>query len=246
MKIRRYTSKLFGENTYIAHTDEHAVVIDPGAGTKAAIEEYLSAQQLQLKAILLTHGHADHVWECGQYACPVFISEPDRYRLDDPAVTTGGDRLNLLQAPALQPYLPFQKPEDLRTFSADFYSSGLTFAPGVVIRGMLLPGHSEGMTVFLLGETTWETDSQLSDDPSLQREIQAGDTVVLTGDLLFASGVGRTDLPGGDERTMRHSLRSFSNSFPPESVLLPGHGPATTLNREIMENIYLRQARRIG
>ena len=68
----------------------------------------------------------------------------------------------------------------------------------------------------------------------------------LSADVLFKGSVGRTDLPGGDETQMRHSLRTISNALDPRTILMPGHGPATTLADEIRSNQYLIRARRIG
>ncbi len=63
------------------------------------------------------------------------------------------------------------------------------------------------------------------------------------GDLLFAGSVGRVDLPGGDWETLVRSVRSLLDRFPPETVVHPGHGPATTLGRELASNPFLRELR---
>lgn len=66
---------------------------------------------------------------------------------------------------------------------------------------------------------------------------------LFSGDVLFAGSVGRTDLPGGDWETLVASLRSLMERFPPETVVRPGHGPATTLGRELQTNPFLRELR---
>ena len=68
----------------------------------------------------------------------------------------------------------------------------------------------------------------------------------LSADVLFKDSVGRTDMPGGNETQMRHSLRTISNAVDPRTILIPGHGPATTMADEIRSNQYLIRARRIG
>jgi glyoxylase-like metal-dependent hydrolase (beta-lactamase superfamily II) len=65
-----------------------------------------------------------------------------------------------------------------------------------------------------------------------------GDGLLFTGDTLFRGDVGRTDLPGGDEDEMRSSLEKF-RSFPPRTVILPGHGPRSVLEHELKTNPYL-------
>lgn len=63
--------------------------------------------------------------------------------------------------------------------------------------------------------------------------------VVFTGDLIFYRGIGRTDLPGGSERTLIESIRSHIFTLPPETRLLSGHGPETTVGEEMAENPFL-------
>ena len=82
-----------------------------------------------------------------------------------------------------------------------------------------VPGHSSGHVAF-----------------------RAGDEI-FSGDVLFAGSVGRHDLEGGDWETLLASIRSLMERFPPETVIHPGHGPATTLGRELASNPFLRELR---
>ncbi len=66
--------------------------------------------------------------------------------------------------------------------------------------------------------------------------------LAFTGDTLFAGSVGRTDLAGGDVYRLMESLRKIAQTLPPETVLLPGHGPHTTLESELRTNLYLHHA----
>jgi len=66
---------------------------------------------------------------------------------------------------------------------------------------------------------------------------------LFVGDLLFAGAVGRVDVPGGDWETLLDSIRSLFDRFPPETIVYPGHGPATTLGRERESNPFLRELR---
>ena len=67
---------------------------------------------------------------------------------------------------------------------------------------------------------------------------------MLSGDVLFAGSVGRTDLPGGDWDTLLGSLRTLVDGYAGETVVYPGHGPATTLGDELARNPYLADLRR--
>jgi glyoxylase-like metal-dependent hydrolase (beta-lactamase superfamily II) len=66
---------------------------------------------------------------------------------------------------------------------------------------------------------------------------------LFSGDLLFAGSVGRVDLPGGDWDTLVDSVRALADRFPADTVIRPGHGPATTLGRELQSNPFLRELR---
>jgi len=65
------------------------------------------------------------------------------------------------------------------------------------------------------------------------------ENALLTGDTLFASGVGRTDLPGGDPRALTESLKRLL-ALPPETIIYPGHGPMSTLAQEKRHNPWLK------
>ena len=61
--------------------------------------------------------------------------------------------------------------------------------------------------------------------------------------MLFQGGVGRVDLPGGDWDTLVESIRMLVDRFPPETVVYPGHGSATTLGAELLHNPFLVELR---
>jgi hydroxyacylglutathione hydrolase len=66
---------------------------------------------------------------------------------------------------------------------------------------------------------------------------------LLSGDVLFAGGVGRTDLPGGDWPTLRSSIGALLDRYPAETVVHSGHGPETTLGAELARNPFLGELR---
>jgi glyoxylase-like metal-dependent hydrolase (beta-lactamase superfamily II) len=90
---------------------------------------------------------------------------------------------------------------------------------GITFEVVDVPGHSAGHVAF-------HADGQL-----------------FSGDLLFAGSVGRVDLPGGDWDTLLDSVRRLLDRFPEDTVVHPGHGPATTLGRELQSNPFLRDLR---
>jgi glyoxylase-like metal-dependent hydrolase (beta-lactamase superfamily II) len=90
---------------------------------------------------------------------------------------------------------------------------------GIHFESMLVPGHSPAHLAF------------------------AAEGAVFSGDVLFAGSVGRVDLPGGDWDTLLASIRSMAERLPPETVVHPGHGPATTIGDELAHNPFLAELR---
>jgi len=96
---------------------------------------------------------------------------------------------------------------------------------GIRVRVTHCPGHTEGSVMFSLPEA-----------PDGAEDV--GSTV-LTGDVLFAGSIGRTDLPGGDHAAMRRSLLERVLPLPDDALILPGHGPATMMAVERTSNPFL-------
>jgi glyoxylase-like metal-dependent hydrolase (beta-lactamase superfamily II) len=69
------------------------------------------------------------------------------------------------------------------------------------------------------------------------------DGALFSGDVLFSGSVGRVDLPFGDWETLLASIRSLADAYPPETIVLSGHGPATTLGDELERNPFLAELR---
>jgi glyoxylase-like metal-dependent hydrolase (beta-lactamase superfamily II) len=90
---------------------------------------------------------------------------------------------------------------------------------GVTFEVIDVPGHSAGHVAYLAGDQ------------------------LFSGDLLFAGSVGRVDLDGGDWDTLLDSVRALAERLPPDTVIYPGHGPTTTLGRELQSNPFLRELR---
>jgi glyoxylase-like metal-dependent hydrolase (beta-lactamase superfamily II) len=208
----------FAANCYVVApaAGEECVIIDPGQDAEAGIDEVLREHRLKPVAVILTHGHIDHVWSvapvCGARNVPAYIHPDDRALLTDPA-----RGLSLTPGQQLFGGISFSEPDDVREL-----------ADGAVIElaGLRLtvdhaPGHTPGSVTFRT--------------PAAE-EIPE---VLFSGDLLFAGSIGRSDLPGGDHPTILRSLASVCLTLPDETVVLPGHGPQTTIGRERATNPYL-------
>ena len=213
-----------------------ALVVDPSAGVQHLLREVLDLEGVGVGGVLATHGHPDHVWDCAAVAgwtdgppLPVYLPGPDVYRMDDPAAHVP------LPVPGFAG--EWVKPERVEPMPADAFE----IVEGVRLRMLPAPGHSEGSALFL-----GECDLDIRVDNTSFYHSDGPVPWALSGDVIFRGSVGRTDLPGGDETQMRHSLRTVSNAIDPATVLIPGHGPATTMAEEIAANEYLIRARRIG
>ena len=227
MLIAGFPAGAFAANCYAvaAGPGERCVVIDPGQDAEADLAELLREYRLQPAAVILTHGHLDHMWSvtpvCGAYDIPAYIHPEDRYMLADP-LRGAGPQLAAMVGP-----LKFTEPSEVREL-ADGAGLGLTEALGFDLTVSHAPGHTRGSVTF-----------------GLPREADRDEPVLFTGDLLFAGSIGRTDLPGGDSRAIMESLARTVLPLPDETVVLPGHGPQTSVGRERASNPFLNRLKAV-
>lgn len=232
-------STVLDANCYVVARGEGdpALVIDPGVGTADAVAAIVKKWNLTIGAVLCTHGHLDHVWDAAEVAgrAPVYVPGPDLYRMDDPGSV---DVMGPQFAPLVEhlPH-PWVKPTNLHAVPDEAVSGGVELVEGVPVRMLPAPGHSEGSSLFFVaGPVTAGNRAGVGASPIL----------CFDGDVIFAGSVGRTDLPGGDQRLMLQTLRTLLNVVDPQTVLFPGHGPATTMERQAQSNPYLNEARHVG
>jgi glyoxylase-like metal-dependent hydrolase (beta-lactamase superfamily II) len=214
--IAGFPSAVTDTNCWVVATGpgEQCVVIDPGVGVTAQLDEVLAENRLHPIAVLLTHGHLDHTFSvvpvCDARGIPAYVHPADRPQLADPWSGLGVPR-----GTPLLGSLTFAEPEDVRELAArDKISiAGLDFAVTHA------PGHSAGSVVFGMSG---------ADEP-----------IAFSGDVLFAGSIGRTDLPGGSMPQMEASLRDVILPMDDATVVHPGHGPSTTIARERATNPFL-------
>lgn len=217
MLIAGFPAGSWATNCYVlaAGPGEPCVIVDPGQESIDGVQEILREHRLLPAAVLLTHGHIDHVWSVApltsEFEIPALIHAEDRYRLADPAGSSFSAARDQLLA-MTKNSLELTEPSDVREFGDQ---ETVEFA-GLTLTVQHAPGHTEGSSVFLTDE------------------------VMFSGDLLFAGSIGRTDLPGGDHTQMVASLGRVIMPADDALVVLPGHGPQTTIGQEKATNPYLR------
>lgn len=218
MLIRSFPAGAFGTNCYAVASGPRAecVVVDPGMDAVEPLARMLAEDGLKPVAVVLTHGHLDHTFSvlpvCDGYDIPAYLHPADSGMLADPARWHG---------PALAPLVAGVRLPDPADVLALDDGATLSLA-GVDLIVRHAPGHTQGSVMFSLA---------LDDSPGL-----------LAGDVLFAGSVGRVDLPGGSWDAMLGSLRDVVLPLDDATVVLPGHGPATTIGRERASNPYLAEA----
>ncbi|MBA3418289.1 MAG: MBL fold metallo-hydrolase [Geodermatophilaceae bacterium] len=218
MLVTGFPAGVFATNCYVLAPGPgtECVVIDPGQDSEQPLQSMLAEHRLKPVAVVLTHGHLDHVWSvvpvCDGYDIPAYIHPDDRAMLADPLSWHGEAIAAMIRG------LTFSEPAEVVELTDGLE---LTLA-GVTLTVRKAPGHTRGSVVFEL------------DHPEAP--------VLLSGDLLFAGSIGRTDLPGGSYEQILDSLARVCSGLADETVVLSGHGPQTTIGRERATNPYLREA----
>lgn len=190
-----------------------AIVVDPGQRAFGPLRRILDDNRLTPAAVLLTHGHVDHIWSAQKVAdtfgCPVFIHPEDRSMLTDP-IRGFGPRIAQMAFGSL-----FREPRQVVDLNDD---GEILDLGGIAVTVNHTPGHTRGSVVF---------------------RVEAADAV-FTGDTLFKGSVGRTDLPGGSGRDLIGSIMTKLMVLPDATRVLPGHGESSVIGAERRTNPFLQ------
>jgi len=217
MLVRVHPAPMYATNCWViaAEKGSECIIVDPGMpDISAEIEMIIEEDGLKPVAVLLTHGHLDHTFSVVPLA--------DGYEI--PAYIHSEDRKALLNPGSL---LGKELASSVSAMSWSEPSQILELrnnqkfeAVGLDITAIHAPGHTAGSLMFTVN-----------------------DEVLISGDVLFAGSIGRTDLPSGSQEAMQRTLASKVLPLADHLRVLPGHGPDTTIEYERRTNPYLKQLR---
>ena len=177
MLVAGFPAGAWGTNCYLVApaAGEECVIIDPGHLAAEGVQEAVAKHRLKPVAVVLTHGHIDHVASvvpvCGAHDVPAWIHPADRYMMSDPEKALGRS----IGQP-LMGELTVGEPDDVEELT----DGAVLRLAGLELTVAHAPGHTKGSVTFRMPE---------------QADVPP---VFFSGDLLFAGSIGRTDLPGGD------------------------------------------------
>ena len=214
-QIATLVSRPFQENTYVAWLPGHTdcLVIDPGL-EPGLILDFLEQQDLTPAAILNTHGHTDHIAGNGAL----------KSRWPDCPLVIGEHETGKLSDPRLNLSADHGTPVTSPPADATVRDGEVYQAAGFDLLVREVPGHSSGHVVFI-----W----------------QAGEPqIVFGGDVLFAGSIGRTDEKvGGSFDLLARGIHEKLFNLPDDTIVLPGHGPPTTIGEEKRSNPFVGEGR---
>ena len=217
MLIRVHPAPMYATNCWVlaAEKGSECIIVDPGMpDISAEIEMIIEEEGLKPVAVLLTHGHLDHTFSV--------IPLADGYGI--PAYIHSEDRKALLNPELLLgkefasslSAMSWSEPSQVR----ELRNYQKFEAVGLDITAIHAPGHTAGSLMFTVN-----------------------DEVLISGDVLFAGSIGRTDQPTGSQEAMMRTLTTKVVPLGDHLRVLPGHGPDTTIEYERRTNPYLKQLR---
>ena len=224
MLIKSFPAGPWQTNCYVVSTGvgNECLIIDPGMGAATGVREIIAENHLKPIAVLVTHGHIDHMWSvfpvATGYDIPAVVHSKDRFLLSDPGLAVTKETREALPAMLGEGEF-FAEPEEVLEVH-DRLSLSLA---GIDITVLHAPGHTQGSVLY---------NMHLAPEDSFEQ-------TVFTGDVLFAGAIGRTDLPGGSASDMATSLRDVVLQLPDNSLVFPGHGPSSNMSVERETNEYL-------
>ena len=211
--IDSFAAPMFATNCWVLapSAGSECVVIDPGMpDVSSQLDEILQRHNLKPVAIIATHGHLDHTFSIQPIADGYSI--PAYIHSEDRAFLAAPEKLHGEEFVATLSGMKFVEPAQVR----ELRNGDLIDLVGLSFKAIHAPGHTRGSLMF-----------------------EVSDEVLISGAVLFAGSIGRTDLPGGSAEAMEQTLRKKIMPMADHLRVLPGHYGDSTLGAEKKSNPYL-------
>jgi hydroxyacylglutathione hydrolase len=212
--IDSFAAPMFATNCWVLATEpgSECVVIDPGMpDVSLQLEAMLQQHNLKPVAVIATHGHLDHTFSIQPIADGYAI--PTYIHSEDRAYLSAPEKLLGAEFAATVSAMDFSEPAEVR----ELRNGEVVELVGLTFKAIHAPGHTRGSLMF-----------------------EVSDQVLVSGDVLFAGSIGRTDLPTGSAKEMEETLRKKVIPLSDHLQVLPGHGSRTTMAHERKTNPYLK------
>lgn len=213
MLVASFAAPMFATNCWVIASAPGAecIVIDPGMpDVSHQLSALLDEFKLKPVAIFATHGHLDHTFSITPIADGYEI--PAYIHSQDRIALTHPEKVLSPEFAATLAGMEFVEPRDVR----ELRNGQLLEIVGLSITAIHAPGHTAGSLMF-----------------------EVSNELLISGDVLFAGSIGRTDQPSGSAKDMEESLRKKILPLSDHLRVLPGHGEETTIGRERKYNPYL-------
>ena len=216
MFITSFAAPMFATNCWIIADKPggECVIVDPGMpDVSDTVAMVLSEHKLKPVAAIITHGHLDHTFSIVPVANGYDI--PAYIHSEDRGLLLHPERAHGPEFLATLSAMDFSEPNDVRELRHGTEVQML----GMKFQAIHAPGHTRGSLMFNVNQE-----------------------VLISGDVLFAGAIGRTDLPSGSAQSMQETLVNKVLTLSDELRVLPGHGPDTYIGHERRTNPYLIDA----
>lgn len=210
MKIERLVVGPLQTNVYaVVNDNNQALIIDPGADGHRIVN-WINENNWQVQAILITHGHFDHIGALDDVRASLgveaYIGSKDQELLSRPDLNVSA---------LFMPQLPVTQDECEQTWPVE---DGEVRVGNFKFRVESIPGHTPGSSVYIFDDLK----------------------AVFTGDVLFKSSIGRTDFPQGNLTSLLTGIKDKLLTLPGDYSVYPGHNDPTTIEAEKLTNPFLQ------